>query len=563
MIVTLTRWWRRSRPTRGQLLTAVALAILSATASLILLGGSGLLVVRASGRGTLVSLGGLLIAIEVVAFVRAPLRFKERLSAHRVALRSMVIWRTWLYDTLAPRSPGATSTMASGELLDRAIEDVDALQDLYVRLALPALTCAVTGAITVVVCLVILPLAGAVVAGALIVGIGVAIALARSSDAAESLDAEARGVVSARSADLLLGLGDLVMADATSTFIDLLETAEETRQKRVARRADLRSIGTAVEAALGAGAVLLVALVAGAAHHQGSVTAGEAVALPLMTIAGLEPLAGLLAAALRTPEVAMSAQRLDEIGLVPLPVVEPMHPIPWPDSPSLAISGLVAPSYAGGPPVLRGLNLQLAPGSKTAVLGASGSGKSTLCRVLMRFVAPTGGEVRIGGVDLSSLTGDEVRQHITLLDQSPSLFRGTIRDALKLGDPSATDAELLEVLDRCQLGELARVDHGGLDQLVAEDGATFSGGQQRRLALARALLRRPEVLLLDEPTVGLDPDQARSILHDCLAAAGSATVVLVTHDVEETEGFDQVLWLEDGSLSPLGDAELRSLPRFS
>ena len=177
MIATLSTWWRRSRPEAGQLGAALGLALLTAATTLILLGGSGLLVVRATGSGGLAALGGLLVLIEVVAFVRAPLRFKERMSANRVALRSMVTWRAWLFDTLALRSPGATGSLASGDLLDRTIEDVDALQDLYVRLALPTLTCIVTGTLATLICALILPIAGLIVGTALVLGIGASLAV--------------------------------------------------------------------------------------------------------------------------------------------------------------------------------------------------------------------------------------------------------------------------------------------------------------------------------------------------------------------------------------------------
>jgi thiol reductant ABC exporter CydC subunit len=562
MIATLSSWWRRSHPDAGQLGAALALALVTAATTLILLGGSGLLVVRATGPGGLVALGGLLVVIEVVAFVRAPLRFKERMSAHRVALRSMVAWRAWLFDVLALRSPGATGSLASGELLDRTIEDVDALQDLYVRLALPAMTCVVTGGLATLICVVILPMAGLLVGTALVLGIGVSWAVGARAARADLLDAAARGQVSARSADLLLGLTDLTMGGATEAFLEALDDAEHRRNRSVARRSDLRGLGTGVIAIISALCVVGVALATGSAHHRGVVTSGEAVALTLVALAGLEPLVGLLAAAIRAPEVAASGDRLDAIAALPLPVAEPAAPCPWPPGRGvIELEGLAAPALVGGPAVLRDVTLRIPPGAHVAILGASGSGKSTLCRVLMRFIAPTAGSLCVENTSLTAISSDEVREHIAMLDQSPSIFGGTLRDCLRLGDPTATDAELLSVLERCELSELAAPALGGLDRQVAEDGATFSGGQQRRLALARALLRYPEILVLDEPTAGLDAAQAADVLDTCLSAAGDASVVLVTHAVEETVGFDQVLWLEDGALRPLDDEQLESLRR--
>ena len=556
----LLTWLGRSRPSPRRLLGAVALSILSGGASILLLGGSGLLVGRAAGGGGLAALGGLLVLIELVAFLRAPLRFEERLVTHRVALGSMVRWRTWLYDTVAARLPGSLSTLASGELLDRAIEDVDALEDLYVRIALPVLTAVVTGLLAAVVVAVVLPAAGLLLVIVSALGLGAAVIIGQRAGAGQTDAARWRGELSARSVDLLDGMTELVTAGQIDQQIAQIEAAESRRIEAASRRATLRGVGTATIALVAGGGLLGTALLAASRAHSGSITSSEAAAITLVAVAGLEPLLGALGAALRAPEVAESAVRLDELAAAPLPVVEPDPASQWPQfAAQIELRGVEAPATAGGEAVLRGASLSIAPGERIAVLGASGAGKSTLCRLLMRFLDVTDGRLEVGGVRISSIRSDEVRRHVALLDQSPTLFGGTIADTLRLGDAEASDEELIDVLERCQLGELIAAE--GLSTRVAEGGETLSGGQQRRLALARAVLRRPELLVLDEPTVGLAPAQGREVLSSCLAAAGHAAVLLVTHDINEAEGFDQLLWLEEGTLRPLAAAEIESLRR--
>ena len=560
----IARWMARSSPSWGAVVGAVAFSILAAAASITLLGGSGLLVGKAAQGGDLASLGGLLVLIEVVAFLRAPLRFKERLVAHRVALDSMVMWRSWLFDVVAARVPGSLSDLASGDLLDRSIEDIDALQDLYVRLALPALNTVVTGAMGIAIISVFTPHTGLALALGLIAGCAVTLMVATAAAAATRSSEGARSDVAVTSTDLLLGMTDLTMAGTALAGLGAVEAAERVRARSSRRLADLRAAGTAAVALVSGATLLAALLIAAAACHRGALTPAETAGAVLVVVASLEPLLGLMAAAIRAPEVALSAQRLESLEAAPLATHEPSNPAPWPDGPrDLLIHDLWAPATPGGPAVIQGLSLSIPVGHRVAILGASGAGKSTLCRVLLRFLDPTSGGVSIGDSSLESMAGDEVRRHVTLLDQHPMLFGGSLRDALRLGAPDATDDELLEVLRRCQLTALTGVGVNGspLDLMIGEDGATLSGGQQRRVGLARALLRRPDILLLDEPTAGLSALQGSEILATCLDAARESTVILVTHDVDHAAGFDQILWLEEGRLTPLSKERIAQLRR--
>jgi len=213
--------------------------------------------------------------------------------------------------------------------------------------------------------------------------------------------------------------------------------------------------------------------------------------------------------------------------------------------------------------VIEQLTLSIAPGDHVAILGASGAGKSTLCRAVMKFLEADAGTIAAGTATYSSLTSESIRAHVALLDQSPTLFAGTLGDTLRLGAPSASDAALFSILEQCHLQELLPDGIESLSMPLVEDGRSLSLGQQRRIALARVLLRTPEILLLDEPTAGLSREQARSVLSNALRVAGDATVILVTHDIEETVGFDAVWNVEGGHLSRLDPgaeplSELRS-----
>ena len=554
----LRRWADRSRPPARRLVAAGGLALLAALSSLALLGGSGVLVVRAAGGGGLAALGGLLIAIELMAFLRAPLRLRERLTAHRVALGSMVRWRIWLYDHVAERTPGGLS-LSSGELLDRSMEDVDALQDLYVRLALPLLSALAAGLAATIWISIVLPSAGLATLLAVLVGLGVALLIGRTADRAQAAAASARSHLARSTTDLVAGMTELAMVDGTTDGLAAVEAAAADRATIDGRLAWNRGLGIAAQVLVVGAGVIAIALLAGHAVARAQISGAAAAGITLLAVAGLEPLPGLIAAALRAPEVAESARRLEDVEAIEPTSVDGASPTPWPTGPVLIALDQVCAAPGGHTrPVLDGTSFTLPSGARVALLGASGAGKSTVASVLLRFLTPTAGTVRIGEVNLQDIAGDEVRRHVALLDQSSAIFGGTLRDALRLGAPDATDDEILRMLEACQLTELLG-SGAGLDQLVAERGGSLSGGQQQRLALARALLRHPDLLILDEPTVGLDAVQAGTILDVALEIAGSSTVLLITHDISEAARCDVVLWLSEGQIYQLDEEQVAAL----
>jgi thiol reductant ABC exporter CydC subunit len=553
-LTRLRRWLTRSRPPIGRLLSAVLISILAALASILLLGGSGLLVGRAAGGGGLATLGGLLILIELVAFLRAPLRFEERLITHQVALGSMVRWRVWLYDTVAPRTPGTLSFVSSGDLLDRSIEDIDTLEDLYVRVALPLLGALVTGITAAVVVGIFLWSAGLVLFGALILGMAASVSIAAGSATATKEATRLRAAVAARVVDLVDGSADLAMAGATarvSADVSRLEAQSGRQEGRIAR---LRGAGIAILGLISGASILCIALLGASAVHHGTLTSAEAAGITLASVAGVEPLVGALLGCMRAANVDAAAARLEELEAAPLPVVEPVSPSPWPSGArALRFEAVTAAPAVGADPLLHGVSLSLAAGQHIAIVGASGSGKSTLCKLAMRFIDPLEGQLLVDDTPMSSLRGDDVRRNIVMLDQSPTLLAGTLADSLRLGDEEASDEALISVLAACQLTELVPEGVTSLNRPIAESGSSLSIGQQRRVALARALLRRPTFLLLDEPTAGLDDVQARAVLTETLRLVDGAGVLFVTHDLELAHSLDEVYWLHDGRLERLLD----------
>ncbi|MFD0890603.1 amino acid ABC transporter ATP-binding/permease protein, partial [Streptosporangium algeriense] len=200
-----------------------------------------------------------------------------------------------------------------------------------------------------------------------------------------------------------------------------------------------------------------------------------------------------------------------------------------------------------------GVSLTLTPGRRVALVGPSGAGKSTLLSALMRLVEPESGTILLNGTGLGEMTSDDARRIMTGLTQDPYVFRTTLRDNLRLAGPEADQDELTEAVRRARLDRW--VERTGWDTMLGEDGRTVSGGQLQRLALARALLNDPPVLLLDEPAESLDEATADALMADLLDATRGRTTLLVTHRLRGLEGVDEIVVLENGTVAQRGTHE--------
>jgi ATP-binding cassette subfamily C protein CydC len=291
------------------------------------------------------------------------------------------------------------------------------------------------------------------------------------------------------------------------------------------------------------GAVLLVILAGFAGHAPVPVLVAV-----FVLIAAFEAVAGLPRAGLLFGQAEAAAARVVSAAEAPPPVPDPLAPKPMPAGNAIAFEH-VSFRYAEPLPfVFEDLSLQLPAGSRTAILGPSGAGKSTIAALLLKLVAPVGGVIRLGGVDLAALPAEAVRARIAYLSQATHLFADTIRNNLLLGDPAADDARLWAALDAAQIAETIRALPEGLNSWLGEGGSTLSGGQGRRLALARTLLSAAPILLLDEPCAGLDAATEAAFMKTLNSAATGRTVVMIVHRLTGAEQLDRIWRLTGGTL---------------
>ncbi|NEE02536.1 thiol reductant ABC exporter subunit CydC [Phytoactinopolyspora halotolerans] len=550
----LRRLLRLLRPHLSRLMLAAGASVLAELAALGLMGTAAWLIARAAQQPPIAALSLAIVGVRGFAVSRGAFRYVERLASHDAALRALATMRGRVYDALVPLAPSGLPAFRSSDLLSRMVADVEAVQDVVVRVLVPALTAGAVGALAIAFGVVVLPEAGLVLAaGLLVAGVLVPkLAGALSRRAAEQL-APARAELAARNVDLLHGSADLAVFGATGAALADAERAADDLA-RAERRAALTTAGTrAVAMLVQAAGTVGVTVLALTAATDGRLSAVMVPVLALLTLISFEPVLPLVAAARHVQEARTSARRVMAVLDARPPVAEPAEPLPAPGADAvIEVRDLRVRYTHDREPALDGVDLRLEPGRRVAVVGVSGSGKSTLLAALMRFVEPSSGSILIDGRDQAEYAGDDIRALITGVTQDTHLFHTTVRENLRLAAPSADEEEMRSALASARLLEWVDSLPRGLDTVVGEAGSQVSGGQRQRVALARALLADPPVIVLDEPTEGLEPDTADELVADLLASTRGRTTLLVTHRLAGLEQVDEIVVLDAGRVVQRG-----------
>ena len=532
-------------PARAAALSVVvgALAVCFGVA---LMATAGYLISRAAEQPPILSLTVTIVAVRFFGLARPLARYLDRLLGHDLALRALGRIRAGVYERIEPLAPAQLGGYRRGDLLARMVADVDALQGLYIRALGPPVVALVVGAACAGVTAAFLPAAALILAAGLVLaGVVVPVLAGALGRAAGRHQAATRAALTSELVELLRGAPELAVYGQEERTLARIRSLDGKLARLGRRDALVAGLGDALLVLVTGLTVAGVLAVAVAAHDANALDRVLVAMLALLALSSFDAVAPLPAAARELSATLAAGRRVLELTDTEADVRDPDSPVPPAPRPAaVRLEGVTARYATGEPPVLQGVDLQLDPGARVALVGPSGAGKTTVTSLLFRFLDPEQGRVTIGGRDVRDLRQADVRATFALAGQEAHLFSSTIRENLRLARPDSSDEELEEALGLAQLAGWVGSLPDGLDTFVGEAGAQLSGGQRQRLVLARALLADAPVLVLDEPTAHLDPATARALMDDVLDAAGDRTVLLITHRDEGLERMDELVTLD-------------------
>ncbi|MFT0172172.1 thiol reductant ABC exporter subunit CydC [Paraburkholderia mimosarum] len=485
--------------------------------------------------------------IRACAIIRTGGRYVERVVTHEATLRLLARLRVWLYTRIEPLAPAGLEHLRGADLATRIQSDIDSLSNLYLRAMVPIVTGGVgTLVIVAVLSAFSVPVAAVALLFLLLAGIALpAIGFTTTREPARAsvaLRAEMHEVI----VDSLQGLGELQVYGAASTYaqkVDRLSARLVGQQEKISHARGLSEAALAVCVSAATWCALLLAI---PRMTSSSLAPADVAMLAFLVLASFEAVMPISQALQLLGESLAAARRIFELADATPAVQDRPEPVALATGNDLVVRDLSFRYGDALPWVLRDLSFELPAGHRLAIVGASGAGKSTLVQLLLRFRDYSIGRIELGGLDLRDCAAEAVRSRIAVVSQDTWLFNDTIRANLLIARPDADQASLEAACRDAQLHAFICSLPQGYDTQVGEAGTRLSGGQARRLAIARALLRDAPILVLDEPTEGLDTETEQALMAAVVKLMAGRSVVLITHRLEGLAGqFDRILVLDE------------------
>ena len=496
-------------------------------------------------------------AVRFLSIIRTASRWADRVVTHDATFHLLTRLRILFWERLSPLPAASLQRFRQGDLLNRLVADIDAMDHVYLRLITPLVTALLTlVALFAFLQLFDVELAEILTLGLLGVGLGLPTLLYRLGSKPGRALAASRSALRIRYVDYLENQAELLLFGAEPAHrARILECESDLVMAQ--RQMNWLSALSSSLLTFSVGLLVLLMLWFSADGVGGRAPDPLIALMVFITLAAFDAITPLVSTFQHLATTLASARRLNEVMQDATPLrygsatrADDKQPV------TLSLQELCF-TYPGQPPVLNGITLQLKAGEKMALIGPTGCGKSTLLGLITREWSTNAGTLLLNGQELATLDEASLRASMAVVSQRVHIFSATLANNLRLAKPQASDEELLALLHKVGLQGLVSEPAAGLSQWLGEGGRPLSGGEQRRLGLARALLHDGPLLLLDEATEGLDPATEQAMLALIFAHAKGKSLLMITHRLSGLEQLDRIAMLENGQIAACGNhAEL-------
>lgn len=553
------------KPLRGWILISTMTGFSTVAAGVGLLGTSAYLIASAAFHPSIAELSVAVVGVRFLGISRGVFRYLDRLVSHHVNFRLLSILRIWFYDCLKLLAPARLIHYQRGDLLSRAIGDIDTLDQFYVRAVSPVISAIfATVGFSMLVGSWNVRLGWILAAGLSVTSFVLpALVYIFSRGPAKQL-VDQRAILSQTMLDTLRGAAEIIVFQQQEEELTQINRVSLQTNRAQVGLAHSQGLSNGMNAVLTQGTVALMLLVGIPLVRTGELDGIMLAVIVLITMASFEISIPIAQAAQFWESSLQAARRLFEMADQQPAIIEPVIPVSVPEKPNILIRNLSFQYHGNLPLAADHLNIDIPYGRKIALVGENGSGKTTILNLLMRFWDCQPGEILIDGIPVQEFSPKELRQRIGYVSPGGAIFQTTLRQNLLLANPGALDADLLRVLDSVQLGEWVQTLPDGLDTWLGASGLTISGGQLQRIQLARGLLMDAPIYLLDEPTTHLDVETENRLISLFRSIFQNRSLVWVTHRLVGLDWLNEILVLDNGRVVERGNQHtlLESRGRF-
>jgi ATP-binding cassette subfamily C protein CydC len=495
-----------------------------------------------------------IVGVRFFGLARGVLRYAERLVSHNTTFKILAKLRLWFYDAIEPLAPARLMHFKSGDLLQRVVDDIQSLENIYTRVLAPPLTALMVAALMwVLVGVYSLQAALLALCFHLLAGIGVPLLTMQLSRGISVGIMKSKTDQQILALDLFQGIGELQIYGKLAGHLEEMQSTETGKLQLQRKNALIEGMQESLTGLLMNGAIIAILWALIPTVSTGGINGIALAVITLAVMASFEPFLPLPAAIKHLEADTHAGNRLFEILDAKPETTNPLAPLPFPSNHDIQVENLSFTYPDSRTKTLDGISFSVPAGRHIAIVGPSGAGKSTITSLFMRFWNTPEGCLSIGGSDISRFDMEELRRNISLVSQRTYLFAETIRENLLYAKPGATDEELKSALSLAGLSQFT----AKLDEWTGQHGMKLSGGERQRIAIARAVLQNAPIIILDEATANLDGVTEKEVTETLTAISRGKTLITITHRLKAMEQYDTIIVLEKGRITEQGQhAEL-------